>query len=104
MQNPADAPPFESHAVLWRLVREFGRAHVRGYLLAAALLALISFANVSVAWLLRPVLNRMIDPTSLGPMGWLALEALGLFVLRGAATYGSQVVLSRIGNSIVATA
>ena len=37
-------------------------------------------------------------------MRLLALEALGLFVLRGAATYGSQVVLSRIGNRIVATA
>ena len=37
-------------------------------------------------------------------MRFLALGALGLFVMRGAATFGSLVVLSRIGNSIVATA
>ena len=37
-------------------------------------------------------------------MRLLALEVLGLFVLRGAATYGSMVTLSRIGNRIVATA
>jgi ATP-binding cassette subfamily B protein len=93
-----------SVAVLWRLVAEFGREHVRGYLLAAMLLGLISLANVMVAWLLRPVLNGMVNAEALGPMRLLALEALVLFVVRGAATYGSQVVLSRIGNGIVATA
>ena len=93
-----------SFAVLWRLVNEFGREHVRGYILAAVLLGLISGANVCVAWLLRPVLNGMVKAEALGPMRLLALEALVLFIVRGAATYGSQVVLSRIGNGIVASA
>ena len=34
----------------------------------------------------------------------MAFEVVGLFVLRGAATYGSTLILSRIGNRIVATA
>ena len=93
-----------SFTVLVRLLRDFGRDHIPSYVLAAALLGLIAFSNVSVAWLLRPVLNGMTTPDSLGPMRWLALEALLLFAMRGAATYGSQVVMSRIGNSIVATA
>ena len=104
MTDRPEPQPLSSLPVLWRLLREFGRHHVRGYIAAAVLLALISLANVSVAWLLRPVLNGMVNPESLQPMRWLALEALGLFVLRGAATYGSQVVLSRIGNAIVADA
>ncbi len=103
MNERPDAP-FSGISVLWRLVREFGREHVRGYILAAILLALISAANVSVAWLLRPVLNGMVNAAALGPMKLLALEALLLFALRGAATFGSQVTLSRIGNRIVATA
>ena len=37
-------------------------------------------------------------------MRTLAFEVLGLFVLRGAATFGSMVILSRVGNRIVATA
>jgi ATP-binding cassette subfamily B protein len=90
--------------ILWRLLRDFGRDHVRGYIAGAILLGLISFSNVSVAWLLRPVLNGMTRADALAPMRGLALEALALFVLRGAATYGSQVVLSRIGNRIVADA
>jgi subfamily B ATP-binding cassette protein MsbA len=104
IDRPDPTRALSSAPVLWRLLREFGREHVPGYILAAALLGLISFANVSVAWLLRPVLNGMTTAQSVTPMGLLALEALLLFVLRGAATYGSQIVLSRIGNRIVATA
>lgn len=91
-----------SVGVLRRLLRDFGRAHVVSYVGAACLLSMIAFANAAVAWLLRPVLNHMIDVTALGSMRWLALEALALFTLRGVATYGSQVMLSRIGNAIVA--
>jgi subfamily B ATP-binding cassette protein MsbA len=90
--------------LLLRLLREFGRDHVLGYLLAATFLGLIALSNVSVAWLLRPVLNGMISAEKLTHMRFLAFEALALFVMRGAATYGSLVVLSRIGNRIVATA
>ena len=104
MRDRPEIDKSSSLAVLWRLVREFGREHVRGYILAAVMLALISGANVCVAWLLRPVLNGMVKAEALGPMRLLALEALVLFVVRGAATYGSQVVLSRIGNGIVAAA
>ncbi len=104
MNDRAESQSFSSLPVLWRLVRDFGRDHVAGYIGAALLLAVISGANVSVAWLLRPVLNGMTTAQAIEPMGLLALEALLLFVMRGAATYGSQVVLSRIGNRIVATA
>jgi len=90
--------------LLLRLLRDFGRDHVRGYLLAAIFLGLIALSNVSVAWLLRPVLNGMVSAEKLAQMRFLAFEALALFVLRGAATFGSMVILSRIGNRIVATA
>src|SRR5271170_5880062 len=90
--------------LLLRLLRDFGRDHVLGYLLAAIFLGLIALSNVSVAWLLRAVMNGMVSAEKLGQMRFLAFEALALFVMRGAATYGSLVVLSRIGNRIVATA
>src|SRR3984957_4037533 len=90
--------------LLLRLLRDFGRAHVLGYLLAAIFLGVIALSNVSVAWLLRPALNGMVSAEKLGQMRFLAFEALALFVMRGVATYGSLVVLSRIGNRIVATA
>jgi subfamily B ATP-binding cassette protein MsbA len=90
--------------LLLRLLRDFGREHKSGYALSVVLLALIAFSNVSVAALLKPVLNGMVAAEKFGEMRSMAFEVLGLFVLRGAATYGSMLTLSRIGNRIVATA
>src|SRR5271156_5580290 len=89
--------------LLLRLLRDFGRDHVRGYLLAPICLGLIALSNVSDAWLLRPGLNGLVSVKKLAQMRFLAFEAIALFVLRGATTYGCLVVLSRIGNRIVAT-
>ncbi len=90
--------------LLGRLLREFGRDHVRGYLLSALLLALISLSNTGVAAMLKPVLNGMVSAQKFGEMRTMAFEVVALFVLRGAATFGSTLTLSRIGNRIVATA
>src|SRR5271155_3049853 len=90
--------------LLLRLLRDFGREHKWGYALSIILLALIAFSNISVAALLKPVLNGMVTAEKFGEMRSMAFEVLALFVLRGAATYGSMLTLSRIGNRIVATA
>jgi subfamily B ATP-binding cassette protein MsbA len=90
--------------LLGRLLRDFGRDHVRGYLLSALLLALIALSNTAVAAMLKPVLNGMVEAEKFGQMRTMAFEVVALFVLRGAATFGSLLTLSRIGNRIVATA
>ena len=90
--------------LLVRLVRDFGRDHVLGYVGGAVLLALIALSNSGVAWLLAPVLNGLAKSASINDMLVFALEAFGLFFLRGLSTFGSQVTLSRVGNNIVATA
>ena len=90
--------------LLGRLLRDFGRDHVRGYALSALLLALISVSNTGVAAMLKPVLNGMVSAEKFGQMRTMAFEVVALFVLRGAATFGSTLTLSRIGNRIVATA
>ncbi len=104
LDRPDTPQQSDSSRLLLRLAREFGREHVGGYALSAVLLGLIAFSNISAAALLKPVLNGMVSAQNFGEMRWLALEVLALFVLRGAATYGSMLTLSRIGNSIVATA
>jgi ATP-binding cassette subfamily B protein len=90
--------------LLGRLLSDFGRDHVRGYALSALLLALISLSNTGVAAMLKPVLNGMVSAEKFGQMRTMAFEVVALFVLRGAATFGSTLTLSRIGNRIVATA
>jgi ATP-binding cassette, subfamily B, bacterial MsbA len=104
LDRPETAKQSGASRLLVRLLRDFGREHKWGYALSAVLLGLIAFSNISVAALLKPVLNGMVSADRFGEMRSMAFEVLGLFVLRGAATYGSMLVLSRIGNRIVATA
>ena len=54
--------------------------------------------------MLKPVLNGMVSAEKFGQRRTMALEVVALFVPRGAATFGSTLTLSRIGNRIVATA
>jgi len=88
---------------LTHLLRDFGREHKWGYLLSAVLLAVIAASNVLVAALLKPVLNGMVAAERFADLRFLAFAVFALFVMRGAATYGSLLVLARIGNRIIAT-
>jgi ATP-binding cassette subfamily B protein len=103
-----DRPDNQLHTsaprLLARLISDFGREHGTAYAASAVLLGLVALSNTGVALLLKPVLNGMASAVRFGDMRTMAFEVLGLFVLRGAATFGSMVILSRVGNRIVATA
>jgi ATP-binding cassette subfamily B protein len=91
-------------SVLARLQRDYGWPHKWAYAAGAVMLALVAGATATSAWLLKPVLNGMAGAERFGDLRFLAFAVLGLFVLRGAATYGALVILSRVGNRIIATA
>ncbi len=95
---------FGAPHLLGRLRRDFGREHLRGYVLSAVQLSMIALCTTGAAALLKPVTNGMVAVEKFGQMRILAFEVVALFVLRGAATFGSMLTLSRIGNNIVATA
>ena len=94
----------ENGALLWRLVRDYGYERRWAYALSGLLLAFIGASNALVAWLIKPVLNGMVSAERFGQTRWFAFAAFGLFALRGTATFGSMITLSRIGNGIVAAA
>jgi ATP-binding cassette, subfamily B, bacterial MsbA len=100
---PDYRPEAGAIAMLSRLLRTYGREHVWAYVASALMLAAVAGTNALAAALLRPVLNGMATAGRFSEMRTLAFVVLGLFVLRGLATYGSLVVLSRTGNRIVAT-
>ena len=59
-------------------------------------------ATAMSAYLLKPVLNQMVSAEGFKTLRALAWGVFGLFVLRGLATWGYMVILSRTGNKIVA--
>ena len=97
-----------SLALVRRLVSEHGRRHAVAYGRAILFMALSAAATAISVWLLRPIVNGMMtlgapDETSFGRLRLLALGVAGLYVLRGLATFGQLVIMSRTGNRIVAT-
>ncbi len=60
-------------------------------------------ATALSAWMLKPVLNHMVDGEGFKTLQYLAAGVTGLFFVRGLATWGYQVVLARTGNRIVAS-
>ncbi len=91
-----------------RLLSEHARAHLGSYALALGLMALSAGASVVSVALLRPVVNGMTTLTVAEPGAFIQLRNLAiavavLYVVRGLATCGQLILMSRAGNRIVAT-
>ena len=99
---PDYRPVTGAAAMLSRLLRDYGFEHKWAYAASGLMLAIGAGTTALAAALLRPVLNGMATAARFNEMRILAFAVLGLFILRGLATYGALVVLSRTGNRIVA--
>ena len=98
----AGAASPESRAIIFRLLADHGRRHIGAYALAAFLMAVAAAATALSAYLLKPVLNHMVEANGVGELEFLSLSIAGLFLVRGLATYCYLVLLARTGNRIVA--
>src|ERR1700712_698510 len=94
--------PYGAAILVRRLVMEQGAAYWRRYLLAFALMAVSAAATAGSAYLLGEVINRAYVDKDVRGIAILSLVTIVIFTLKGAATYGHTVILSRIGNAILA--
>jgi subfamily B ATP-binding cassette protein MsbA len=88
--------------LITRLVRDHGLSHWRGYGLAFGFMALMTWTTAMSAWLMKDVINEVFISKNERAIWMLAGTVIGIYVLKGFATYGQQVTLSRIANDIVA--
>lgn len=89
-------------SVLKRVIAENGREHIRGYAFAIFCLVLVALSTAFTAWIMESVVNEAFA-NQRADVVWLICGAIFIaFVLRGFATYGQSVTLSKIGNNIVA--
>ncbi|MEL6216921.1 MAG: ABC transporter ATP-binding protein [Pseudomonadota bacterium] len=89
-------------ALLWRLTCENGLQHWPRYAVAFVFMAIVAGTTALSAWLMRDLINDIFidrDPQ----MVWiLAGSVAAIFIVKGAATYIQAVILTRVGNRIVA--
>ena len=94
--------PYAAAILIRRLITEQGLAYWRRYLLAFALMAVSAVATAGSAWILGAVINKAYVDKDVHGIAMLSLFTIVIFTLKGAATYGHAVILSKISNAILA--
>jgi ATP-binding cassette subfamily B protein len=95
--------PYGAAALIRRLITEQGLQHWRRYAVAFTLMAISAGATAASAWLLGEVINQTYVNRSINGIVLLSVAIIVLFTLKGAATYGHTVILSKISNAILAS-
>jgi ABC-type multidrug transport system fused ATPase/permease subunit len=88
--------------VLKRVIAENGRDHLKGYGLAVLCLAIVALTTAFTAWIMESVVNEAFANKRADLVILICGSIFVAFVLRGFATYFQAVILSKIGNNIVA--
>ncbi|MEA3533370.1 ABC transporter ATP-binding protein [Rhizobium sp. CC-YZS058] len=100
--KPADIDAETITSVLKRVARENGRDHIKGYVFAILCLAVIAGTTAFTAWIMESVVNEAFANKRADIVLVICASIFVAFVLRGFASYGQAVALSKIGNDIVA--
>jgi ATP-binding cassette subfamily B protein len=93
---------YSAMALIRRLLTEQGLVHWRKYAIAFTLMAVAAGCTAFSAYLIGDVINQAYVNRSLPGIIVIGAITVVLFSVKGLATYGHSVMLSRIGNRIVA--
>src|SRR5436305_2211959 len=94
--------PSGAAILIRRLITEQGAAYWRRYLIAYLLMGVSAGATAGSAWILGQVINKTYVDKDVRGIALLSGATVLIFILKGAATYGHQVILSKISNAILA--
>jgi ATP-binding cassette subfamily B protein len=94
--------PYGAAILIRRLVAEQGLAYWRRYLLAFALMGVAAGATAGSAYILGEVINQAYIEKNVPGIAILSGVTVLLLFVKGVATYGQTVILSKISNAILA--
>ena len=94
--------PYGAAILIRRLITEQGAAYWRRYLLAFVLMGVSAAATAGSAYIIGQVINKAYVDKDVRGIAILSGITVLIFILKGTATYGHQVILSQISNAILA--
>lgn len=97
------AGPAAGRRAVYRLFAETFRSHVAAYLVALGCMVAVAASTGGLAWLMRHVVNDVLVARNQQMMWVTAVAVLAIALVKGLADYGQTVLLTTIGNDIVAT-
>jgi ATP-binding cassette subfamily B protein len=102
LSPPRSPDPGSALVVIRRLVVEFGIGQWRRYALAFALMGVAAACTAIPVYLISNIVNLANVDHNFSGVVALGVLAAGIYTIKGAATYGQSVILSRIANHIIA--
>src|SRR4030088_1682417 len=94
--------PYGAAILIRRLITDQATVYLRRYLLALALMSRAAGPTAPSALILGPVINQAYVDKNVRGIVLLSLVTIAIFIIKGAATYGHTVILSKISNAILA--
>jgi ATP-binding cassette, subfamily B, bacterial MsbA len=94
--------PDKAIAVVRRLVVEFGLAQWRRYAMALVLMGVAALCTAIPVYLIGNMVHMANVERNFPAVVAVGVGAAAIFAIKGVATYGSSVILSRIANHIIA--
>jgi ATP-binding cassette subfamily B protein len=94
--------PAEDQRILGRLLREKWREYSPRYAAAFFFMAIVAGVTAFSAWLMKDVINKIFVERDGAAVVWLPALVLGLYTIKGMASYFQEVTLAQIGNAMVA--
>ena len=91
-----------SNVVLRRLLLDQGAKHWKGYAFGFAMMALIAVTTSLSAWIIGRIVDKIFVGHNLNAVWEITAAIMAIYTVKGLATYGQQVVMSRVANTIVA--
>ncbi len=87
-----------SNTVLRRLLLDQGAKHWKGYASAFVMMALIAVTTALSAWIIGKIVDKIFVGRSLTAVWEITAAIVVIYTVKGMATYGQQVVLSRVAK------
>ncbi|MCX8503937.1 MAG: ABC transporter ATP-binding protein [Beijerinckiaceae bacterium] len=102
-EKPSLKTLISDFGVLKRLVAENMRVFLPRYILAILCMALVAAATGFSAWIMRDLINKVFIDRDARVMFLICASVALIYIVKGVASYGQEVILARIGNAIVAS-
>jgi len=91
-----------SRGLLMRLGREFLRPHLVRIVFSILCMGLVAGTTAANAWLMEPVLDKIFVGHNVDLLFVVAGSVLLLAVVKGLATYGQSVLMTTVGQRVIA--
>ncbi len=88
--------------IIRRLLSEHSREYMPRYAVAFVFMGIVAGTTAFTAWIMRDVINDIFVKQDSTALVWIPGVIAATFLVKGAAAYFQEVLLSRIGNSLVA--